>query len=130
METITVQQYKELLNKRNSKYKNRKTKVNGITFDSKAEAEFYQLLWTEKITHKRQVKYPIEVNGKLICYYYADFVFPNKGMNGKDLVIDVKGFETKDFKLKKKLMKAVHGIDVITVKKSEFGAWIRLMLEN
>lgn len=108
------------------KYRNRKTKINGRTFDSKAEAEFYQLLLNHKISFECQKKFEIRVNGILICYYYADFVI--KG-DGKDYVVDVKGYETRDFVLKRKLMKAVHGIDVLVIKKSEFLPYI-LVFKN
>ena len=35
----------------------------------------------------------------------------------REIVEDAKGFETPEFKLKKKLMKAVHGIDIYLSRK-------------
>ena len=55
-----------------------------------------------------QVPFLMVLNGVKICTYYADFVvyFPS----GKVEVIDVKGFKTDVYKLKKKMMLAFHGI--------------------
>ena len=69
---------------------------------------------------ERQVKYEIVVNGEKICRYIADFrykVIDDDGV-ATEVVEDAKGVETPDFKLKKKLMKAVHQIDVYLSKKS------------
>ena len=37
MEHITLKEYKQLQQKRNSKYKNKKVTIDGIDFDSKKE---------------------------------------------------------------------------------------------
>ena len=114
------------------KYKNQKIEVNGMTFDSRKEyyrwCELCQLERVGKITNlQRQVKYvliptqyePSTVNkngtekrGKMIereCSYIADFVYTEKG---KTVVEDTKGFKTADYKIKRKLMLAVHGIRI------------------
>ena len=88
------------------KYHNKKTQIDGITFDSKKEAERYRRLKTyEKngIVHNIdiQVGYNIEVNGKLICKYIADFVYTK---DGQTIVEDCKGVKTPVYNLKKKLM--------------------------
>ena len=69
---------------------------------------------------ERQVKYDIVVNGEKICRYIADFRYKIVEDDGttKDVVEDAKGFETADFKIKKKLMKAVHQIDLYLSKKT------------
>jgi len=69
---------------------------------------------------ERQVKYEIIVNGEKICRYVADFKYKLIDDDGvaKEIVEDAKGFETADFKLKKKLMKAVHQIDLYLSKKA------------
>ena len=66
------------------------------------------------------MKYEIIVNGEKICRYIADFRYKIVDDDGsaKEVVEDAKGFETADFKLKKKLMKAVYQIDVYLSKKS------------
>ena len=69
---------------------------------------------------ERQVSYDIIVNGEKICRYIADFRYKMVEDDGttKDVVEDAKGFETADFKIKKKLMKAVHQIDLYLSKKT------------
>lgn len=94
---------------RKSKYGNRKVKVDGMTFDSKKEyrrwIDLNILLKAKKIFNlKRQVKFDLGV-----CNYYADFTYNN----GREKIVeDVKGFKTGMYKLKKKLMKQVHGIEI------------------
>jgi Protein of unknown function (DUF1064) len=43
--------------------------------------------------------------------YRADFVY--KDENGEQVVVDVKGFRTEVYILKRKLMKWVHGIEIL-----------------
>lgn len=105
-----------------SKYKAKKTVVDGITFDSKKEAARYselKLLERAGEVHelRRQVKFvlipPQKENGKLIereCSYIADFVYEDK--DGRLVVEDTKGVKTKDYIIKRKLMCYVHGIRV------------------
>ena len=110
--------------KKSSKFGAKKTMVDGITFDSKWESERYgQLKAMERggiVTDlELQVKYDIVINDIKICKYIADFVYKEESSDGKikEIVEDAKGFETPEFKLKKKLMKAVHGIDIYLSKK-------------
>ena len=110
--------------KKSSKFGAKKTIVDGITFDSKWESERYgQLRAMERggiVTDlKLQVKYDIVINDIKICRYIADFVYKEESPDGKikEIVEDAKGFETPEFKLKKKLMKAVHGIDIYLSRK-------------
>ena len=61
-----------------NKYRNTKKKVDGISFDSEKEANYYsQLILLEKAKEitkfERQVKMPIEVNDIHIAYYILDF---------------------------------------------------------
>ena len=69
---------------------------------------------------ERQVKYDIVVNGDKICRYIADFRYKMVDDDGstKEVVEDAKGFETADFKIKKKLMKAVYQINLYLSKKT------------
>ena len=95
-----------------SKYGAKKTVVDGITFDSQAEATRYGVLKIVQasglITDLRlQVPYQITVIGKKVCRYVADFVYSE---NGKEVVEDVKGMRTPVYNLKKKLMEAVFGV--------------------
>ena len=115
-----------------SKYKSRKAAFNGVTFDSVKEARRYQeLLLLEKSGAirdlHRQVEYELIptqrepdrtgvrgglIKGKVIEYsvkYVADFVYTE---NGKTIVEDTKGFRTKDYIIKRKLMLYIHGIRI------------------
>ena len=91
----------------------------GIKFDSKWEAERYgQLKAMEKagvVTQfERQVKYELSINDMKICDYVADFRYLLEEENGLSRLVieDAKGVQTPEFKLKKKMMKAIHGIDI------------------
>ena len=118
-----------------AKYRNKKTTVNGIVFDSKKEAKRYnELLAFEKagiITDLRtQVKFvlipaqrgPDSIGpkggrkpGKLLereCAYVADFVY---FIDGKMVVEDVKGERTKDYIIKRKLMLWVKNIIITEI---------------
>lgn len=53
-----------------------------------------------------------KIQGKVIEHavkYKADFFYK---MNGKQIVEDTKGFKTKDYIIKRKLMLLVHGIRI------------------
>lgn len=103
------------------KYKNRAVTLNGEKFDSHKEARRYgELVLLERagqISHlDRQVKFELipsqRVDGKVVeraCTYVADFVYVE---NGKKVVEDTKGFRTKDYIIKRKLMLYVHGIRI------------------
>ncbi len=100
-----------------NKYRNIKTTVNGLVFDSRKEASRYQelrLLQQAGQIHdlRLQVPYAIVINDVKVCKYVADFVYIE---NGKQRVEDTKGILTPVYRLKKKLMRAVHGIEVIEV---------------
>jgi len=104
------------------KYGNRKTEIDGLIFDSKAEATRYCVL---KIRERAgeitdlvlQPKFPIVVNGALICSYYADFSYTELGPGNEltRVTEDVKSKSTarnRAYVLKRKLMLAVHGIEI------------------
>ena len=122
-----------------SKYHSRKIIINGEKFDSKKEhARFNQLSLLEKagvITNlQRQVKFELipaqyenvsreeyikskgkKTKGKCIeraCNYIADFVYET---DGKRVVEDTKGFKTKDYIIKRKLLLYRYGIKISEV---------------
>lgn len=107
-----------------NKYGNRKTVVDGITFDSRKEAKRYQeLKLLEKAGEikdlRRQVKYELipsqKINGKVVerkVEYVADFVYLQ---NGDIVVEDTKGIRTKDYIIKRKLMLYVWGIKIVEI---------------
>lgn len=106
-----------------SKYRNRKTVIDGITFDSQAEADRYTLLKLAELRGyirnlRLQVPYVL-IKGERWSdgrkhrdtVYKADFVYEDPE-TGKEVVEDVKGFRTKEYRIKRELMKAVHGIEI------------------
>lgn len=98
-----------------SKYVNKKTVVDGITFASRREANRYsELRLLERAGEiqnlRLQVPYRLEVNGVLVCKYLCDFQYEEKG---KEVVEDCKGMRTPLYVVKAKLMLAVHGINVL-----------------
>ncbi len=58
-----------------------------------------------------QPRYPLRVNGRLICTYVADFRYWDV-REGRQVVEDAKGVRTSTYKIKAKLMAAVHNIEV------------------
>lgn len=105
---------------RKNKYGAKKTTVDGIVFDSKLESErysFLKTLYTAGIITSLacQIRYDIVVNEQKICRVLPDFCYTLKG--GKVIVEDTKGIITPISKLKYKLLKAVHGVEVNIIKK-------------
>ncbi len=99
-----------------SKYRAVPTAIDGIRFDSKAEAKRYgELKLMERngdiMGLRIHPKYPIEVNGKKICTYIADFQYINLATK-TPVVEDVKGVKTPVYRLKKKLVAAVYDIEI------------------
>lgn len=104
------------------KYRNVKTVVDGITFDSAKEARRYgELKLLERSGRisglEVQPAFRIVVNDCLICTYKADFRYVTDTPHASGVVVteDVKGMQTPVYRLKKKLMLAVHGISVVEV---------------
>ena len=113
---------------KHSKYYNVKTVVDGIKFDSKKEAWRYnELKLLERageITDLQvQPSFRLMVNDRLVCRYIADFSYliEDKKYPGvyATIVEDVKGCKKgcawEKFRIKSKLMKAIHDIDVVVI---------------
>jgi len=105
--------------KRRHKYNAEGTySADGLWFPSKAEARHYaQLKLLERAGDIRDLRlqptYPVHLGGEKICTYRADFSYNDfKGHH----VVDVKGFKTPLYKLKKKLVEAVYGITIEEVR--------------
>lgn len=117
---------------RTNKYKNTKTIVDGIEFDSRKEAARYKELKLleaagEISNLEMQVKFVLIPTqrepdfvgvrggikkGKVIekeCSYLADFVYIR---DGEVIVEDTKGIKTKDYIIKRKLMLYLLGIRI------------------
>ena len=97
-----------------SKYRAVPTIVDNVRFASKKEARRYSDL--KLLIHAKaikdlvlQPKFVIDVDGVHVCTYIGDFQYTE----GNEVIVeDCKGFKTDVYKLKKKLMKAIFGIDV------------------
>lgn len=110
--------------KRQAKYANVVCEVDGIKFDSKAERDRWlnlQLLVKAKQISdlQRQVEYVLIPAQKRpsggverLCAYRADFVYVDV-KTGKTVVEDVKGAVTPEFRIKRKLMLQVHGVEIL-----------------
>ena len=130
---MNLKEFKERFQSEN-KYGNKKITIGGETFDSSKEyrrfCELKLLQRAKKISDlQRQVEFVLIPTqrepdvigprggvkpGKLLekeCTYYADFVYINE--KGEKVVEDTKGFKTKDYIIKRKLMLYVHGIRII-----------------
>jgi hypothetical protein len=99
-----------------SKYGNQRVySVEHGTFDSKMEfkrfGDLLLLLKAGQITDlRRQVRYKLEHQGIFYGIYIADFVYQQ---GDQTIVEDVKGHKTQAYRTKKKLMKSIHGIDIL-----------------
>jgi hypothetical protein len=96
-----------------SKYKAKKTEVDGITFDSKAEAKRYQEL---KLLERGGAIKNLSLQPRFMLQegfinlhtgkkeraieYVADFMYSE---GSETIVEDVKGMKTSDYKIKRKL---------------------------
>jgi hypothetical protein len=58
-----------------------------------------------------QPRFDLTVNDVKVCHYLADFAYHDIEQR-RDVVCDVKGHRTEVYKLKRRLMLAVHGIEV------------------
>ncbi len=117
METWSVDDYKNYIDKKKpkkAKYRSTKTSVDGHTFDSVKEANFYNDL---KLRLKAE-----DIKGFCLqptfilapgLKYKADFIVFNN--DGTYDVIDVKGFRTKEYIVKKKILEDKYNLKLIEI---------------
>jgi anaerobic selenocysteine-containing dehydrogenase len=116
------------------KYNARRTEIDHIAFDSKIEGEYYRYLKQQQEEGKIKefelqpiftLQEGFRKNGKYYrpILYIADFkVYDN---DGTVQIIDVKGYETADFKIKRKLFEKKYPFSLVLVKYvKKFGGWI------
>ena len=115
MEHWSIDDYKNYKNgkkTKNAKYRSYKTSVDGHTFDSLKEANYYQEL---KLRLKSS-----DIRGFCLqptfilapgLKYKADFIVFNN--DGTYSVIDVKGFKTKEYIAKKKVFEDKYNLKII-----------------
>jgi len=116
MSTAVYRELHGLPRETRSKYGAIKTDFAGRTFDSKKEAaraqELELLKKAGEVTDiEYQPAFDCVVNGKKICKYIADFRVTYK--DGHVEIEDVKGMRTSVYKLKKKLVEALHDVTII-----------------
>lgn len=97
------------------KYNAIRTEYNGVSYPSKSEALYAQhldfLVKSKNIKgYKRQEKMPIGPDDSLKVDFLVD------DLDGTQFAVDVKGFETKDFKRKVKLWEKYQTINLHIVK--------------
>lgn len=106
------------------KYNNQRIEINGLRFDSRAEARRYlelRLLEQDgKIANlRRQVSFELVGGVRLLgskratpaLRYVADFAYDDA--DGRPVVEDVKGVITAVYRIKRHLMKAKFNIDIL-----------------
>lgn len=121
-----------------SKYQNKKTEVDGLVFDSKKEAKYYLVLkqrlndgeienlrmqvpyelvpavWKTEVKHLKTKDKEVRKQVQRAVHYVADFVYTDVH-TGNEVVVDTKGFRTKEYILKRKMMLAFKGISIVEV---------------
>ena len=118
-ETLTPAEYQALLKQpKRSKYRATAVTVDGVRFDSRGEARWYAGLQLRERAGEirdlqRQVPFELVVNGEKIGRYVADAVWWE---GGTQHVADFKGFDTVDSRRKRKLVRALYGIEVEVVR--------------
>lgn len=114
---MTPQEFRALMSAPN-KYHAKAVVVDGIRFHSISEANRWLALRTLAKNGviknlRRQVKYPLAIrteHGEFKRSYVADFVYVE---NGAEIVEDWKpGVQTSDYRIKRDLMHALHGITI------------------
>ena len=105
--------------KRLSKYRAKPTTIDNVRFASQREARMYTCLKMLALGGqiadlKLQPKIPLKIDGVLICTYIADFLYFDRKIK-KMVWLDVKSEFTRKlpvYRLKKKLVKALTGIEI------------------
>lgn len=92
-----------------NKYHAKSIVYNGIQYHSKKEAAYaaeldLRLKAGDIKQWFRQKKISLDVNGYHICNYYVDFEVWHK--DGTIELVEIKGFETEVWRLKRKLLEA------------------------
>lgn len=112
-----------------SKYGNKKVCRYGREFDSIAEADYYPIAidyakqhgYVLKLQDRIDILPTLKLNQWVIrkTQYVADYAFYHRGKLVR--LVDVKGVETKDFKLKAKMIARELGLVIILAKKKRGG---------
>jgi len=106
-----------------TKYSAKPVQLDGYRFASQAEAARYQELELARRANaisglKVHPRWSLEVKGILVAYYEADFRYQDE--RGRAIVEDVKGVATPVYKLKKRLMRALYGIEIVEIDAGQY----------
>ncbi len=122
IERVSVAKGRQLIaesRKKAHKYHAKQTVVDGVRFDSKAEAAEYSRLlslWSHHVISDLELQPVFELhapNGEVIGKYLADFRFKmHWPAPQRVVVVDVKGFKTAMYRWKKKHVEAEYGIRI------------------
>lgn len=130
MKTMSVAEYRKISRGQApargqgaSKYRNVKVTIDThfhgrVTFDSTAESHRYlyherRLMSGEQFEIELQPEFKLVVNDVRICNYRADFrlTYPD----GRVVIEDVKGKVTPEYSIKRKLVQAIYGIEIVEI---------------
>lgn len=112
---MTLEEYKQLtVKKKKHKYNAKMVVIDGIKFKSQKEADRYNFLKFAKLSGElinfyREV--PFRLPGKTT--YWLDFLEVWKG--GIINHVDTKGIQTQMFKLKKRQVEEIYGIEILVI---------------
>ncbi|MGH1649169.1 DUF1064 domain-containing protein [Enterococcus gilvus] len=115
--------------RKRTKYGNKKVYRYGHWFDSIAEAEYYPIA----VAYAKEYGYELKLQDRIDILptlklnewaikkmqYVADYSFYHRGEIVR--LVDVKGVETKDFRLKAKMIAREIGIVIVLAKKTRYG---------
>jgi hypothetical protein len=113
------------------KYNAKGQHFEGFWFASTAELVRYkQLLELQEQglidTLRCQVKFGVALNGQHMFNYIADFeyrVLDELGREQRSVIEDVKGMVMPIYKMKRKMVEAMHGIKIIEIPAKEVAQW-------
>lgn len=110
------------------KYKNKKTEIDGIKFDSKLELNIYKEIIERGLQVELQPKFLLQekfmLNKKAFrpIYYIGDFKLI---INDEEYIIDAKGMETQVFKIKAKMFAKIYKKEIVKIKSlKQFKEWL------
>lgn len=117
-----------------------KVEYDGRKFDSKLECNIYKVL-KERLTPNYKIGFQpsfvlqekFEFNGHIIrpITYKADFVIYKDSETEAKAVIDAKGMETNEFKIKRKIFIRKYGYDIVILKSmKQTNLWCDNFLSN
>ena len=93
--------------------------MSGHIHDSRAEARYCDQLRAAQqagdiVGYKTQVRTPLIVGGKVICYHIVDFVVEVKP--GEYEAREVKGYATPEWRIKRKLWEATNPMPYVVIR--------------